>query len=248
MILGAVQRLRTTARALGTGWALLYALHRLVQRISRGRMRIVPYAIVAQPLGSVALKTVRDDASTQVFEAAPDSWPLQDFPRPESVLRQRWQDGARCFVATVHGKFAGTIWVAPGAYEEDEVRCQYLLADPARTVWDFDVYVSPTHRLGRTMARMWKAVDATLVGGGYGWTISRISLFNPGSIGAHARLGAVEISKAVFVVCGPIQLMLSTRPVRVHLGWGATSRPILQLAAPAARAPDAVSPKLAEPK
>ena len=133
---------------------LLYTLHRVLQTLSGGRAAIVPYLLVAQPVGNPILARVNDDADTVVERIGPGHPLLAASPRPAHVIAQRFADGAECFAATVKGQFAGHIWIARGRYVEDEVRCTYVINDPARGVWDYDVYVEPRLRLGRTMGRL----------------------------------------------------------------------------------------------
>ena len=130
------------------------------------------------------------------------------------------------------GSFGGYIWISRGQHAEDEVRCRYILASPERSAWDFDVYVEPRLRLGRTLARLWWHVDQALAGEGVRWCFSRISLFNSGSLAAHQRLGAVRLGTAVFLVLGPAQLaVLSVAPF-VHASWGNSPGPQIRLAPP----------------
>lgn len=211
--------------------ALLYVLHRALQAARIGR--VLPYALVAQPIGHGAYAAVRDDPATVVRLAAPGDALVAQFPRPEAVNLARWSRGAQCHVCTVKGQFAGTIWIQRGRYDEDEVRCEYVLAAPAHSVWDFDVYIEPRRRLGRSLGRLWKAVDAQLAAQGVQWSFSRISLFNAASLTAHARLGTVQVGRAVFVVLGPLQLALASVAPRVHLGWRPGMRPRYRLAPPA---------------
>ncbi|MBX3638144.1 MAG: hypothetical protein KF683_22460 [Rubrivivax sp.] len=235
---GAAARLFAAWRAwraeFGPRTVWLYAVAYALARLSRGWARIVPYAFVAQPIGSPALAAVRDDANTAIRLASPSDAALaSEFPRPAAAIRQRFESGARCHVAHVKGRFAGYIWTRRGGYDEDEVRCRYQLADPASTVWDFDVYVDPAFRLGRTLARLWKAVDRDLHREGIRWSVSRISLFNPGSLAAHKRLGAQHLSTGVFILFGRLQLSLfSCRPF-IHLGLRSPARPTLVLRVPA---------------
>jgi hypothetical protein len=186
--------------------ALLYLAHRVLQRLSGGRVAIVPYLLVAQPVGNPVLAAVKDDPNTVVRRITPDDPVVAEFPRPREVIAQRFADGAECHVAWVKGRFAGTIWIARGRYVEDEVRCVYEIADPATGVWDYDVYVVPDLRLGRTMGRLWKAVDTQLAATGAHWSFSRINRFNPGSVKSHQRLGAVTVGRVVFLVVGGLQL------------------------------------------
>lgn len=209
---------------------LAYAGHRLLQRVSGGRAAVVPYGLYVQPLGSDT-PPLRPDPGTEVLHVDAGHPLNAELPRPPAVIAQRHRNGHQCHAAVVKGQFAGTIWIARGHYDEDEVRCRYLLAEPAVSVWDYDVYVEPKYRLGRTMARLWGAVDRQLCADGVCWTFSRISRFNATSVASHARLGAREIGRATFVVLGPLQLAwwrLQGQPLRLRLG----GTPVLPLRPP----------------
>ena len=223
---------RRSLREMGTGTTVLYALHRLLPRVSGGRLQLFAYGLYAQPLGQGLLDAVRDDPQT-VVAAVHTGTPLAAaFPRPPAVIAERFARGAQCHAATLRGEFAGYIWIARGHYDEDEVRCRYELPADGRSVWDFDVHVEPRLRLGRTMARLWKAVDAALAAEGVRWTFSRISLFNRASLQSHARLGARRCGSVVFVQAGALQLACSTAPLRCQMSWGRASAARLRLRPP----------------
>lgn len=225
-------RLGRLRRELGTLELLLYALHRVLEAASGGRARLVRYRFVAQPIGRGGVARVRADTGTQLALEPADGALVPQFPRPPEVIQARYRHGAHCLAATVKGEFAGYIWWQHQQYEEDEVRCRYVLGQPQHCVWDFDVYVVPRFRLGRTMARLWQAVDDHLAAQGVRWSLSRISTFNPGSLSSHARLGTVDCGTATFLVLGRLQLALLGQAPFVHLSWRAGARPTVTLAAP----------------
>lgn len=235
---------REVSAAVGGRTAWLYAAAHVVARATGNRVRVVPYAFVAQPIGSPALATVRDDPGTSVVEVRPsDDAVVREFPRPAAVIRWRFESGARCHVAKVKGRFAGYIWTRLGGYEEDEVRCRYVLAEPSIAVWDFDVYVAPAYRAGRTLARLWKAVDRALQTEGVRWSYSRISLFNRGSLAAHERLGARRVATGVFIAARAWQFAwFSCRPY-VHVTFRSTGQPTLVLEAPRIQVQDGAPPR-----
>lgn len=229
---GSVQRLRALVDTLGGAATCLYLLHRLVSLLSGGRARLIAYALCAQPIGTGRVAAMREDASTSIAVVAASDPICAIFPRPAAVIRQRFDEAARCYVARVKGDFGGFIWISRERHAEDEVRCQYVLAAPERSVWDFDVYVEPRLRFGRTLARLWWHVDQAMAREGVRWSFSRISLFNAGSLAAHQRLGAVRLGSALFLVLGPLQLaMLSVAPF-VHASWGSNSGPRIRLSPP----------------
>lgn len=225
-----LESLRRSWRELGTRLALLYFAHRLLQLLSRGHAAIVPYGLYAQPLGRGGA-LLRPDTSTQVRQITASDPLNQQLPRPAEVIAKRHANGHQCHLALVHGQSAGTIWIAHDHYDEDEVRCRFVLAAPATSVWDYDVYVAPRYRLGRTMARLWAAVDQQLADEGVRWTFSRISRFNVASVTSHARLGAIEVGRATFVVLGRLQVSSSTAGPLLHVGW--SHGPDLRLLPPA---------------
>lgn len=229
---GWAARWRALRAQLGSTDALLYLVDRVLQKASGGRARLVRYRIVAQPVGRADVKKLRADASTVLALTPGDSPLLSHFPRPPQVIRQRYASGSQCLSAIVNGTFAGYIWWQHGRYEEDEVRCSFVLASPGTCVWDYDVYVEPRYRLGRTMARLWQAVDEHLAAQGIAWTLSRISTFNPGSLAAHARLGTETCAHATFLVLGPLQLAFLGQAPFVHLSWRDDQRPQLRLGPP----------------
>jgi GNAT superfamily N-acetyltransferase len=218
-------------RDAGPGVTLLYALHRVLGKLSGGRAGIVSYLLVAQPLGRPSAARLRPDPACEVARATECDEISKAFPRPVPVNLKRWRDGAVCYAARVKGRFAGTIWIQRERYAEDEVRCDFVLAHPEVSCWDFDVFVEPDFRLGRTMARLWQHVEDDLVAQGVHWSFSRISRFNASSLKSHARLGARAIGTATFLVVGDWQLASMGRS-----GWSLSGpggrRPTLTLHPP----------------
>jgi hypothetical protein len=211
--------------------AVMYGLHRVMQRCSSGRAAIVPYALMAQPVGNPALAELRPDTGTVVRRIAPADPVVSSFPRPRVVNEHRFATGSQCYVAWVKGRFAGHIWVARGRYAEDEVRCDFELAEQAACAWDYDVYVEPEFRLGRTLGRLWKEVDDSLSAQGLQWTFSRINRFNASSMRSHQRLGAREVGRICFLTLGTVQVRLGGGAfITISLANG--RRPTCRLAPP----------------
>jgi hypothetical protein len=223
--------LRRTCGELGCKNALLYYVAEGLGRLSGQRLSLVRYLIVAQPVTDKPLVR-RPDSTTVIDRVDAGDERIADFPRPADIIARRYAAGNLCLQATVGGAFAGFLWLAFGAYEEDEVRCRYELADPSRLVWDFDVFVDPRYRLGRSFGRLWDAANELLRGQGIQWSISRISAFNAASRAAHGRLGAVPLGHATFIRLGAIQLALLPGRILPWLSWNEASRPVLRLRGP----------------
>ena len=62
--------------------------------------------------------------------------------RPE-IKEARFRQNALCLGTFVKGQLVGYIWFCFGSYEEDEVRCTYVLVNPNQSVFDFDLYILP---------------------------------------------------------------------------------------------------------
>ena len=122
------------------------------------------------------------------------------------VLRFRFDQDAVCFGAFREGTIVGCLWLCLGGYHEDEVRCRYDLRPEGKAAWDFDVYVIPEARGGFAFMRLWDEANAYLRKLGVGWSLSRISAFNPGSLAVHGNLGACRIGSALFFRTGDLQL------------------------------------------
>jgi GNAT superfamily N-acetyltransferase len=135
-------------------------------------------------------------------------------------------------VAVRENKLVGFIWIKRDGYQEDEVRCHYVLRPASQLAWDFDAYVAPEFRVSRAFSQLWEAANEYLRDLGCRWTISRISAFNAMSLRSHQRLGTVHLHTGYFVVLGSAQVSIfSCRPY-VHVATGASDGPEIVLNPP----------------
>lgn len=217
-----IARLSTLAAELGWPNTLLYALARALAPLG---VRLHRYYFVAQrvTVSSTGRGWGQRIAVRRVTAMADIPW---GFPRPRDVLAQRLRQGGQCLAAWRDGALAGFLWYQFAAYQEDEVRVRYHLAS-TRSAWDYDVFVQPQLRLGPTFARLWQEAHRRLHAHGVRWTCSRISAFNPDSLRAHGRLGAVRLGSATFLVLGRYQCMLASVAPYLHLSRGPASFPHL---------------------
>lgn len=200
---------------LGAANAAWYVLARGLRLLGCGVWR---YHFMAQPVATNCAR--RAPGSLALGPIAT----LGDMPhscvRPREVLAARFRQGGHCIAAWNAGELAGFLWYQFGAYQEDEVRARYLLPSPD-SCWDYDVFVQPHLRLGTTFCRLWDEAHRRMHARGIQWACSRISAFNPASLRAHRRLGAIILGSASFFTLGRWQLMLADRPPYIHL----SSRP-----------------------
>ncbi len=221
--------IRANVATLGWSNGLLYTLDRALSTLSGGRCRVFKYYLVVQPVPAHPLAALPKSSRARIYQALPTDDIIQKLPRPADVIARRFRDGAVCFVAETAGSLVGFIWIRLDRYDEDEVRCNYVLHPIGEVAWDFDAYVAPEFRMTRAFVQLWEAANEYLRRHGYLWTASRISAFNPTSLASHARFGAVHRHTALFLVVGPFQLTLLSLPPYVHMGARQASRPPLVL-------------------
>lgn len=214
--MSAITRAKLSIQELGIVNAALLALNRFVRVMSRGRARIFKYYFVGQPVAPLAL-IKRTTGSVTIRKIEKDDAEVHAFPRPQTVIRDRYRQGAHCFAAYKDNEFAGYIWLMLKSYDEDEVRCSYLPLPVGQSAWDFDVHVETPYRLGRLFARLWDTANEFLRTRGFTWTLSRISAFNPISLTSHVRMGSKILGSAIFFCVGPWQLMLASVRPFIHL-------------------------------
>lgn len=210
-----------TITELGAANAAWYALARCLQLAGCGMQR---YLFLAQRVAPLAMRqTVGSIVVRGLMQL--DELPTA-YPRPVHVVAARFRQGGCSIAAWKGGELAGILWYQMGAYQEDEVRARYCLPSPA-SCWDYDVFVQPHLRLGTAFCRLWDEAHQRMRARGIRWTCSRISAFNPASLRAHRRIGAVMLGSANFIILGRCQLMLANCPPYVHLSVSARSCPKL---------------------
>ena len=106
----------------------LYLVGRVLQALSCGRARLIRYYIVAQPVPNPFVPMCKLSETERVHEAGLESPLVGFFPRPQEVVRSRFQRGHVCLVATSKDRFSGFLWFARELYDEDEVHCRFVLA------------------------------------------------------------------------------------------------------------------------
>lgn len=224
---------RVAANIAELGWldALFFLAGRALSSLTKNRVRIVRYYLVAQPVPSEA-PIARPSLKTTVSFVAQEDPLVEQFPRPADVIARRYQCGSRCLSARAGDRFAGFIWLARGGYDEDMVRCRYEFTHPRESAWDFDVYVAPEFRLGRTFSRLWDAANQQLRLDGVNWSFSRIESSNHGSLLAHARLGTRKLFSVTFFCIGPLQLTLTSVAPYIHLSTSVRSYPTVRISPP----------------
>jgi hypothetical protein len=123
----------------------------------------------------------------------------------------------------------GYIWLSFDQYEEDEVRCTYLLSPRGQAVFDFDLFIFPEHRMGLGFVGIWNGVNEYLRRRGIRFTFSRLTRFNLPSRRAHAHLGWKRVARVVFVKAWDIEIMFATTRPFLHVSLRRANRARLRL-------------------
>jgi len=214
---GLIPKIRETLEKFSPVTASLYGVHRALTCVSQSRYDLVSYHLVAQPTKGSSASRKSVSSSTVIREIGPSEVADLPMPRPPEILRRRLEQNAICFAAFRGEEMIGFLWLVLGPYEEDEVRCRFQPEPEGLCAWDFDVYVAPEYRLGRTFSRLWAHANAWLHERGICWTMSRISSFNAASMASHRRLGARFVGRALFLRFGTVQITWSSLGPRFHI-------------------------------
>jgi len=207
----------------------LYVLNRLLRALSP-RVGLLVYELMVQPITSKPLLPANLTKNLRFEEIGCGHPDIKRMPAREDIKASRFDQGARCLGAYRKDKLIGYIWFAFGCYEEDEVRCSYELAQPAQSVFDFDLYVLPEHRMGIAFMAIWYGANEYLHRRGVRYTFSRLTRFNVASRRSHAHLGWRCVGQVVFLQAWAVELMLATMSPYVALTWTSAQRTRLRLA------------------
>ena len=219
--------LKSAISGLGLSNGMFYLLGRAMQAASGGRCFLVRYYLVAQPIPDPFVPVCRPSENDRVVEIDRLNPIVKTFPRPSTVIQARFDRGLVCLAAISRQTFSGFLWFARGAYDEDEVHCRFVLANPDTMVWDFDVYVEPQFRLGRTFARLWDAANEQFSSSGIQWSISRISAFNQQSLQSHQRLGIRRLNTLTFFCLGGLQIAFMSCAPYLNICTKVLNRPVV---------------------
>lgn len=223
-----LSRLASPFREFGLFAGLLYAIDRVLRRISR-HVRLFCYELMVQPIGAAPLLPPRFANRLHWRELGPDDPEVATMPVRPAIKQSRFDQDALCLGTYLDGKLIGYLWLCFRAYEEDEVRCTYLTTPVDEAVFDFDLYVLPEYRMGLGFVGVWSAAGAFLASRGVKYTFSRLTRFNVASRRAHAHLGWKRVGQALFLRMGRAELMLASIFPYLHLSLTAKDRAKLRL-------------------
>lgn len=223
-----LQRLISPFREFGPLAGGVYVGDRLLQRLSP-HLRLYLYELMVQPIGDAPLLPERLARAFEFREIREGDPEIDLMPARPEIKASRFAQKATCLGAYLKGRLVGYVWFCFRAYEEDEVRCTFVLAPADASVFDFDLYVMPEHRMGLGFVALWHGTSAYLRARGVRMSFSRLTRTNVGSRRAHAHLDWKRVGQALFLKAWRVELVLATLFPFAHLSWSDGARVRLTL-------------------
>jgi hypothetical protein len=203
-------------REFGLACGLLYAIDRVLSSLSP-RLRLHVYEFMVQPITDKPLLPGGLVKQLEVREIKGGDPEIGLMPVRPEVLRARLAQNAVCLGAFRKDAWIGYMWFCSGTYDEDEVKCTYVLGRARESVFDFDFYIFPEHRMGLGFAGLWHRANEFLSRRGIRYTFSRLTRFNVASRRAHQHLGWKIVGQALFLQAWRLEIMLATLSPFVHV-------------------------------
>lgn len=198
--------LKAAVKELGWSGTLVHIVNRLTGKLGMQQACLVKYHITRQEVQVLSDLTAGRGRGIEVRELLQGDPLCQQLGRPSDVIQARFAQGGHCYAAFRKGELAGFLWLNFGKYQEDEVRCTFVLSPFDKSAWDYDVFVFPQHRLSFTFLRLWEHANEVMAARGVNTCYSRIAYYNVASLGSHSKLGSRVIGSVYFLRCFGMQL------------------------------------------
>ena len=156
-----LDKLTSPFKEFGLLAGLLYVIDSVFLRISPS-LRLYFYELMVQPIPEKPLLPARFAKGIEIREIKRGDPEVDLMPARPEIKQSRFEQNAICLGAFQKGKFIGYIWFCFRAYDEDEVRCTFLLTPADQAVFDFDLYLFPEYRMGLGFIGIWNGANAFL--------------------------------------------------------------------------------------
>jgi hypothetical protein len=220
-------RITSPFREFGLIAGALYVIDQALRRLSPST-GLYAYELMVQPIVDKALLPAGLARNLSFREIRSGDPEVALMPALAEIKAMRFAQNAVCLGAYHKEAFIGYIWFRFHEYDEDEVRCTYVLEADSESVFDFDLYVFPESRMGIGFMGIWHGANAYLRERGVRFTFSRLTRFNVLSRRSHAHLGWKRVGYAVFLKFWGLELMLATVRPFYSVSFG-KHRPRLRL-------------------
>jgi hypothetical protein len=219
-------RLLSPFREFGWFTGLIYAVDRLLQLLSPS-LRLYFYELLVQPIPEEPLLPSRLAKGLEMREIPEGAPEIALMPARPDIKESRFRQNAICLGAYQKNQFIGYIWFCFHAYEEDEVRCTFVL--PEGAVFDFDLFLFPGHRLGLGFIGIWNGANEFLRNRKVKCSFSRLTRFNLASRRAHLQLGARCVGRVFVLRLWQVEFMIATVRPFAHISFRKHDRVRLKL-------------------
>jgi len=204
-----LQKLIILFKELGFLGGCIYLINRCLTKIS-AKNQLFSYELMVQPVFAKSLLPANMSKSFECREIKQGDSNLSLMPRPQEIIEFRFNQNAICLGIFKNHELIGYIWFSFGKYFEDEVRCIYILEPANESVFDFDLYLFPEHRMSLGFMVIWEETNKYLCKRGIKQTFSRLTQSNIASKKAHDHLGWKRCARAFFLKAWRIELMFAT--------------------------------------
>lgn len=221
-------KINDAVRQFGVFAGVIYLADRALSTLSP-RCRLYFYELMVQPIRVDALPANRFLSGIEIREIPPGDPERARMPVRPEVMQARIAQAATCLGAYKKGELIGYMWFCADRYDEDEVRCTYVLERSRESVFDFDFYLYPEHRMGLGFVALWQGANRFLSERGIRFTFSRLTRFNIASRRSHAHLGWKLVGRTWFLQLGRIEIMVSTLRPYFHVSISPSRRVSLAL-------------------
>jgi len=211
-----LQKIIGPFREFGPVAGLLYAIDRVLSSFSPD-LHLYVYELMVQPIMDKPLFPRGFRKQLEIREIKPGDPELALMPVRSEAMDARLAQHATCLGAFQKGVFIGYMWFCNPTYDEDEVRCTYVLGRAKESVFDFDFYIFPEYRMGLAFVGLWNGANEFLSSRNVRYTFSRLTRFNVASRRAHQHLGWKVVGRAIFLKARSIEFMLATLFPFVHM-------------------------------
>src|SRR5260221_4849531 len=185
-------------REFGPAAGLLYAIDRVLSILSPG-LRLYFYELMVQPITDKPLLPGAFAKQLEIREIKAGDPELALMPVRPDAMQDRFTQNAVCLGAFRKDALIGYMWFCARTYNEDEVRCTYILGPERESVFDFDFYLFPEHRMGLGFVGLWNGANEFLNRRGIRYTFSRLTRFNLTSRRAPQHFGWKRVRRALFL-------------------------------------------------
>jgi hypothetical protein len=218
-----LERVASPFRELGLFAGTAYALHRTLRRISP-RLGLSMHDWMVQPIKNDDLLPERFARRYETRVIGHDDPLVDAMPiRPDVRVSRREQDTI-CLGTFKGDELIGYIWLSSKLYREDVARCDFVITPPARSVFDFDLYIVPGHRSGLGFAAVWNGTNRRLFDEGIRYSYSRLDYFNRASARAHDHLGWSRVGRAFILRLWSVEFIFASISPRVFVSFSSDRR------------------------